>query len=85
MYNGCMGKVVQVRDVPDEVHAELTAQADRAGLSLNRFVLGEFERIAGRSRNAAIFAEAAARPGRRPTTAQIVVAVREGRDEDEDE
>lgn len=76
-----MAKVVQIRDVPDEVHAALTEQAEQAGLSLNRFVLGEFERIAARGRNAEIFAAAADRPGRRPTTAQIVAAVREGRDE----
>jgi len=76
-----MGKVVQVRDVPDEVHAELTAQADRAGLSLNRFVLGEFERIARRGHNAEIFAEAALETGPRLSTEQIVSAIREGRDE----
>ncbi len=76
-----MGKVVQIRDVPDEVHAELTAQADRAGLSLNRFVLGEFERIARRGRNAEIFAEAALETGPRLSPEQIVSAIREGRDE----
>jgi antitoxin FitA len=75
-----MAKVVQVRDVPDEVHAALTRQADRAGLSLNRFVLTELERIARRERNAEIFAEAAQETGRRPSTAQIVAAIREERD-----
>lgn len=77
-----MGKVVQVRDVPEEVHAELTAQADRAGLSLNRFVLGEFERIARRGRNAEIFADAARETGPRPSLEQIVSAIREDRDRD---
>ena len=36
-----MSRNVQVRDVPDPVHDELTRQAHDAGLSLNRFMLAE--------------------------------------------
>lgn len=81
MYIACMGQVIQVRNVPDEVHRELTQQATNAGLSLNRFLLTELERIARRGRNQEIFARARRRPGRRPTSAEIVQAIREIRDE----
>lgn len=73
-------RVIQVRDVPDAVHEELSKQAEAAGLSLNRFVLQEFERIAARRRNAEILRRAAARPGHRLSTSEIVAAIREDRD-----
>lgn len=41
-------KNVLVRDVPDDVHAELTRRAERAGQSLQQFLAGELERIASR-------------------------------------
>jgi hypothetical protein len=75
-----MSRSVQVRDVPEEVHAELSRQAVDAGLSLNRFVLAEFDRIARRGRNAQVLRRAAARRGRRATSAQVVDAVRAERD-----
>jgi hypothetical protein len=82
MYSAAMTKIIQVRDVPDTVHEELARQAANAGLSLNRFMLQEFERIARRSRNAEIFrrsAERTARSGKVPTREQIVEAIREAR------
>ena len=45
MYNACMAEIIQVRNVPKRVHAELTRQAKRAGMSLNAYLLGEFEQI----------------------------------------
>lgn len=78
-----MSRVVQVRDVPDEVHEALVRQARREGLSLNQFVLREYERIARRSRNADVFARAAERPGRRPTRAEILQSLREVREHGE--
>lgn len=77
-----MAKVIQARDVPDEVYVELVRQAADRGLSLNRFVIGEFERIARRGRNAAIFAQARARPGDWPSTEEIVAVIRKERDRD---
>ena len=76
-----MAKVVQVRDVPDDVHAALVAQAGAAGLSLNQFVLREYARIARRSDNAAMLRELAAMPGPRPSRQEIVAGVRRERDE----
>ncbi len=75
-----MSKVVQVRDVPDQVHEELSEMAAAAGMSLNQFLHFEFERIARRGRNAEIFQRAATREGRRLSSAEIVGSLRAERD-----
>jgi hypothetical protein len=79
-YSACVSRNVQVRDVPDGVHDELARQAHDAGLSLNRFMLGELERIARRGRNAEVLRRAASRRGRRASTSAVVDAVRAERD-----
>ena len=56
-----MGKTIQVRDVPEDVHAELRARAAAAGTSLSDYVLGELERVTRRSRNAEVLLRAAQR------------------------
>lgn len=56
-----MSKTIQVRDVPDDVHAELRARAVEAGTSLSDYVLGELERVARRSSNAETLLRAAQR------------------------
>jgi len=56
-----MSKTIQVRDVPDDVHAELRARAAAAGTSLSDYVLGELERVARRSSNAEVLLRAAQR------------------------
>lgn len=43
-----MAKVIQVRDVPDEVRDALAAAAAEEGLSLSRYVRRELEEIARR-------------------------------------
>lgn len=43
-----MPKVIQIRDVPDEVHDALTQAAQAQGLSLTKYVLRELEQLAGR-------------------------------------
>jgi len=40
--------MLQVRHVPDAVHAELTRRAVAAGVSLSEYVLRELERVAAR-------------------------------------
>ena len=39
---------VLVRDVPDDVHAELQRRAERAGQSLQQYLSGELSRIVAR-------------------------------------
>ena len=43
-----MGKALQVRDVPEEVHRALKARAALEGVSLSEYVLRELEKIAAR-------------------------------------
>jgi hypothetical protein len=43
-----VSKMVQVRHVPDAVHAELVRRAAAAGVSLSEYVLRELERVAAR-------------------------------------
>ncbi len=75
-----MTKVIQIRDVPDDVHAALTEQAEAAGMSLSRFVLRELEQRSRVSRNAEIFARLRELPGTRLTPAEIVEDIRAERD-----
>jgi plasmid stability protein len=41
-----MGTLIQVRDVPDEVHRTLKARAARNGVSLSEYLRTELERVA---------------------------------------
>lgn len=41
-----MGTLVQIRDVPDEVHRELKARAARDGVSLSEYLRKQLERVA---------------------------------------
>ena len=38
MHNACMSKLIQIRDVPDEVHERLRARAAARGESLNTYM-----------------------------------------------
>ncbi|HZD23619.1 MAG TPA: hypothetical protein VE569_09495 [Acidimicrobiia bacterium] len=40
-----MSKMIQIRNVSDELHREVKARAARAGMSLSDFLLREVERI----------------------------------------
>ena len=48
LYARDMSKMIQVRDVPDEVHSTLKARAAREGMSLSDFIKKELERAAER-------------------------------------
>lgn len=41
-----MSKVIQIRDVPDDVHNALTESARAEGLSLTKYMLRELEHLA---------------------------------------
>jgi hypothetical protein len=45
-----VSKVIQIRDVPDDVHAALVDAAESEGLSLTRYTLRELEHVARRAR-----------------------------------
>lgn len=75
-----MTKVIQIRDVPDDVHAELARRAQRAGLSLSRFALRELELSSRVGRNAEVFARLRALPPTGITDEEIVEDIRAERD-----
>ena len=43
-----MSKMIQVRNVPDELHRRLKARAAMSGMSLSDYLLGEMRRAAER-------------------------------------
>lgn len=43
-----MSKMIQIRDVPDQVHSTLKARAAREGMSLSDFIKRELERTVER-------------------------------------
>ena len=45
MYNACMPNV-QIREVPDDVHAALVRRAERAGQSLQQYLAAQLAAIA---------------------------------------
>jgi antitoxin FitA len=53
--------MLQVRHVPDEVHAELSRRAAAAGVSLSEYVLRELERVAARPPVEEVLARSASR------------------------
>ena len=44
-----VSKVIQIRDVPDDVHRALVEAAEADGLSLTKFALRELEHVARRA------------------------------------
>jgi hypothetical protein len=76
-------KVIQIRDVPDEVHEALATAAGKQGLSLTRYMLRELEQLAGRAQavkdNAAVIRATQAKVKGDIDRATILTALREGR------
>ena len=79
-----MSHVIQIRDVPDDVHVALRKAAGASGLSLTRFVLLELQHLAERAEsvrhNMAVVRNTQARVGGGVDRRTILDAVREGRD-----
>ncbi|MGY1704074.1 FitA-like ribbon-helix-helix domain-containing protein [Geodermatophilus sp. SYSU D00697] len=80
-----MARVIQIRDVPDDVHDALRAAARTRGQSLTKFVLAELEQVARRARTVEADAEVI-RPAQRAISAhvpreEVLAALHEGRGE----
>ena len=77
-----MGVLVQIRDVPEDVHATLKARAALAGVSLSEYVRGVLTRTASRPSPAELSARVRARGA--PTLSQpSELTVRQLRDRGE--
>lgn len=78
-----MPKVIQIRDVPDQVHEALSVAAEAQGLSLTRYMLRELEQLATRARvvhdNTAVIRETRARVRAHLDRDAILAAIHEGR------
>ncbi len=78
-----MSRVIQIRDVPDDVHDALVDAAEAQGLSLTRYMLRELEHLAKRSRavhaNAAVIKETQAKVRGHVDRDAILNALHEGR------
>lgn len=57
-----MSKLIQVRNVPDEVHGRVKARAALSGLSLSDYVLRELEQSLARPTRNELFARIAQLP-----------------------
>lgn len=73
-------KAIQIRDVPDDVHATLRARAAAAGMSLSDYLLDELTEMARRPTVAEVLARARARHGGASHEA-VVRVIREMRGE----
>jgi len=78
VYNPCVAKTIQIRDVPDDIHGTLRTRAAAAGVSLSDYLLGELVRVAARPAVADVLARADLRGGGARVEA-VVEAVRAGR------
>jgi hypothetical protein len=80
-----VARVIQIRDVPDDVHEALAKAAEAEKLSLNRYVLRELEHLARRvevvESNARVMTETRSRVRRKVAREKILAALREGREE----
>lgn len=75
-----MSKMIQVRNVPDELHLALKARALEEGMTLSDYIKRELEEIVGQMTFEQIDARIRARRGSsRLRTEDIVEAIREAR------
>jgi len=77
-------RVIQVRDVPDEVHDALVVAAQAQGLSLTRYMQRELEHLASRAgvvrTNAEVIRETKAEVRGGVSREALLAAIRDGRD-----
>lgn len=71
-----MSKMIQIRDVPDEVHRTLKVRAAAEGLSLSDYIKRDLEELARQATIEEVFASSRARGGSGITTEEIVDDIR---------
>lgn len=75
-----MSKMIQIRDVPDDVHRILKARAAAAGMSLSDYVKRDLEEAAARPSLHEIDARVTARGRSGLRTRTVVSELRQARD-----
>lgn len=76
-----MSKMIQVRNVPDEVHRTLKLRATAEGISLSDYIKRDLEELAKQATIEDVFARARARGSSGITAEEIVAIQREHRGE----
>lgn len=76
-----MSKMIQIRNVPDEMHRTLKEAAAREGMSLSDYIKRELVGVGSRSQLARIETRARNREPAKWTTQEIVDIIREHRGE----
>jgi plasmid stability protein len=76
-----MSKMIQVRNVPDDVHTTLKLRAAAEGISLSDYIKRDLEDLAKQATVEDVFARARARGPSGITAAEIVSDIREARGE----
>ena len=76
-----MPKMIQIRDVPDEVHRTLKVRAATEGLSLSDYIKRDLEELAKQATIEEVFASARARGESGITAEEIVSDLRQMRGE----
>lgn len=73
--------MVQIRNVPPELHRRLKARAALEGLSMSDYVLRELRKALDRPTRQEVLERLRARPGRRlrPSAAEVIRAERDAR------
>ncbi len=77
-----MSKMIQIRNVPDDLHRELKVRAAAAGMTMSDYIKQELGRRSSKSTIREIGARRRARTGGKRsslTTQEIVDIIREGR------
>jgi plasmid stability protein len=76
-----MSKMIQIRDVPDDVHRTLKIRAAGEGLSLSDYIKRDLEELAKQATIEDVFADARARGESGITAGEIVAEIRQMRGE----
>ncbi len=74
-----MNTMIQIRNVPDELHRRIKARAAMAGMSMSAYILRELERALERPTRAELFERLAALPevAVEPSPASVIREERE--------
>jgi len=74
-----MSKMIQIRNVPDELHRSLKVRAAAAGMSLSDYIKKELDAVTQKSQIEESFERARARGPLGLSTEEVVEMIREGR------
>jgi plasmid stability protein len=76
-YREGMSKMIQIRNVPEDVHRELKVRASQAGMSLSDFLNAELVRVVARRPLGELVSELDTKPSLQ--SGEAAAAVRAGR------